>query len=222
MRARSSMHSPSQFLSTPSARRATYDSVSHPVQVAIFLSTPSARRATKDGTLPSSGFLFLSTPSARRATQFTVQITASSLFLSTPSARRATRPCVALEQGHSISIHALCEEGDAVHRSDHGQQPISIHALCEEGDSSGARPYAASGYFYPRPLRGGRRIEDPHPGLFQPISIHALCEEGDRPEPDPDHGCQAISIHALCEEGDSKNRDKISIFKQIIQHSARI
>ena len=31
-----------------------------------------------------------------------------------------------------------------------------------------------------------------------------------------------ISIHALCEEGDSKNRDEISIFKQIIQHSARI
>ena len=34
-------------------------------------------------------------------------------FLSTPSARRATRPCVAWEQGHSISIHALREEGDA-------------------------------------------------------------------------------------------------------------
>lgn len=33
---------------------------------------------------------------------------------------------------------------------------------------------------------------------------------------------QTISIHALREEGDSKNRDKISIFKQIIQHSARI
>lgn len=32
----------------------------------------------------------------------------------------------------------------------------------------------------------------------------------------------AISIHALREEGDSKNRDKISIFKQIVQHSARI
>ena len=31
-----------------------------------------------------------------------------------------------------------------------------------------------------------------------------------------------ISIPALREEGDSKNRDKISIFKQIIQHSARI
>lgn len=34
--------------------------------------------------------------------------------------------------------------------------------------------------------------------------------------------CRLISIHALREEGDSKNRDKISIFKQIIQHSARI
>ena len=33
---------------------------------------------------------------------------------------------------------------------------------------------------------------------------------------------EQISIHALREEGDSKNRDKISIFKQIIQHSARI
>ena len=35
-------------------------------------------------------------------------------------------------------------------------------------------------------------------------------------------GGEKISIHALREEGDSKNRDKISIFKQIIQHSARI
>ena len=54
------------------------------------------------------------------------------------------------------------------------------------------------------------------------ISIHALREEGDGlilvfPEHLVD-----ISIHALREEGDSKNRDKISIFKQIIQHSARI
>ena len=53
------------------------------------------------------------------------------------------------------------------------------------------------------------------------ISIHALREEGD------DFArafclSKSISIHALREEGDSKNRDKISIFKQIIQHSARI
>ena len=55
----------------------------------------------------------------------------------------------------------------------------------------------------------------------QAISIHALREEGDLFL----QFCsayRAISIHALREEGDSKNRDKISIFKQIIQHSARI
>ena len=54
------------------------------------------------------------------------------------------------------------------------------------------------------------------------ISIHALREEGDLQLPRHQQGDRHISIHALREEGDSKNRDKISIFKQIIQHSARI
>ena len=53
------------------------------------------------------------------------------------------------------------------------------------------------------------------------ISIHALREEGDLPT-GTRTDVESISIHALREEGDSKNRDKISIFKQIIQHSARI
>ena len=121
-----------------------------------------------------------------------------------------------------ISIHALCEEGDlnrmafddylprflstpSARRATYDltktgySEPISIHALCEEGDRMplvlGRQPRD----FYPRPLRGGRLLETVH------IS-----------------GQRNISIHALCEEGDSKNRDKISIFKQIIQHSARI
>ena len=57
--------------------------------------------------------------------------------------------------------------------------------------------------------------------LKQLISIHALREEGDYPAPVRADALK-ISIHALREEGDSKNRDKSSIFKQIIQHSARI
>ena len=79
---------------------------------------------------------------------------------------------------------------------------------------------------------------------FSDISIHALREEGDyhtfsilsrvflflstpsarraTREPEYEYKVTDISIHALREEGDSKNRDKISIFKQIIQHSARI
>ena len=75
---------------------------------------------------------------------------------------------------------------------------ISIHALREEGDVCAVAD-----------LQG-----------FV-ISIHALREEGDHITRLAET-FEEISIHALREEGDSKNRDKISIFKQIIQHSARI
>ena len=98
-----------------------------------------------------------------------------------------------------ISIHALREEGDLLHKKgSHTPAGISIHALREEGDAE-------------------LHTFD----FWKKISIHALREEGDREGPAP-HRSAAISIHALREEGDSKNRDKISIFKQIIQHSARI
>ena len=100
-------------------------------------------------------------------------------------------------------------------------QYISIHALCEEGDSKLAEFFWTSAYFYPRPLRGGRPCTTALAILPSRISIHALCEEGDLIKK-RDLTALEISIHALCEEGDSKNRDKISIFKQIIQHSARI
>ena len=99
----------------------------------------------------------------------------------------------------AISIHALREEGDHFRgRLVILNAKISIHALREEGDQI--------------PIIGE--------GLNE-ISIHALREEGDG---SGFHHCKrrTISIHALREEGDSKNRDKISIFKQIIQHSARI
>ena len=64
------------------------------------------------------------------------QIESGDKFLSTPSARRATSPCVAWEQGHSISIHALREEGDTA-ATWHRRPPSN---------------------FYPRPPRGGRQI----------------------------------------------------------------
>ena len=77
-------------------------------------------------------------------------------FLSTPSARRATtrRDVSQLPQG--ISIHALREEGDQPTADDFNGVLISIHALREEGDSvSHSRKACCS------------------------ISIHALREEGD-------------------------------------------
>ena len=122
-------------------------------------------------------------------------------FLSTPSARRATQRGGLRAGGGCISIHALCEEGDA----------------CIPGVKRPGRN------FYPRPLRGGRRAATkgggqamlflstpsarratepvPPEALAQEISIHALCEEGDLLL-----GRRLllgrISIHALCEEGD--------------------
>ena len=57
---------------------------------------------------------------------------------------------------------------------------ISIHALCEEGDMLQGSPAAQLSDFYPRPLRGGRRGDLLPVGRVRVISIHALCEEGDR------------------------------------------
>ena len=77
-----------------------------------FLSTPSARRATRglSGTIRMT--IFLSTPSARRATAGYVVIGDTLVFLSTPSARRATVINFAVYEDSIISIHALREEGD--------------------------------------------------------------------------------------------------------------
>ena len=168
-------------------------------------------------------------------------------FLSTPSARRATRhkPALPCPRGnfyprpprggrrcrlsghrgdHTISIHALREEGDVGRvKDDIKPNQISIHALREEGDSSPEGERGIPLDFYPRPPRGGRRsaVEAVKGGLQflstpsarratpppkrsfrpSPISIHALREEGD-PPPKRSFRPSPISIHALREEGD--------------------
>ena len=101
-----------------------------------FLSTPSARRATVIFRGGSPLILFLSTPSARRATAETRLMTLRlTVFLSTPSARRATQPRLFLSTFFPISIHALREEGDRrIADCAPFAEFISIHALREEGD----------------------------------------------------------------------------------------
>ena len=125
-----------QFLSTPSARRATsaFNGSNNHIR---FLSTPSARRATSAEAAAERAFQkisihalreegdneladnlislmqFLSTPSARRATgSLNSSLHAFFPFLSTPSARRATTDNQIVTSSHKISIHALREEGD--------------------------------------------------------------------------------------------------------------
>ena len=174
-----------------------------------FLSTPSARRATRilQRKLPNDR-RFLSTPSARRATVPFRRTKSSWIFLSTPSARRATGIYAGITNSKGISIHALREEGDrslawainnrllflstpsarratpGFFRSHPARIPISIHALREEGDS---------------------RAQDGFYGTEE-ISIHALREEGDSLQVHQRVHPAAISIHALREEGDSSGR----------------
>ena len=81
----------------------------------------------------------------------------------------------------TISIHALCEEGDTENMTPIDKKLIiSIHALCEEGDFVRCRSWAEIADFYPRPLRGGRHLTLRKQIDEDKISIHALCEEGDQ------------------------------------------
>ena len=177
--------------------------LSQVIAAAQFLSTPSARRATCPLPTTTRSARFLSTPSARRAT--TTILTALrhlEKFLSTPSARRATTlPGSALGVG-LISIHALREEGDFPSilccstnsyfyprppRGGRRQQFIAwvdskpflstpsarrATRLTKEDDHDVE-------YFYPRPPRGGRRVYSGCVAHAVDISIHALREEGD-------------------------------------------
>ena len=168
-----------------------------------FLSTPSARRATQIITVWEWIRKFLSTPSARRATQDRGQVR-DDLPISIHALREEGDHHHRRGDARApeISIHALREEGDGQGTVDIAQAtPISIHALREEGDGGTERSKEKSKDFYPRPPRGGRPITKPCSsklfvflstpsarratrlfyGLSQPfyISIHALREEGD-------------------------------------------
>ena len=148
--------------------------------VNLFLSTPSARRATFLHSAGVSSFTFLSTPSARRATRrallqrqqskhfyprpprggrqaISAEVALIRKFLSTPSARRATFSSRSAYLRRKISIHALREEGDEPRLLHHPlRQVISIHALREEGDLWTDNSFLMLLDFYPRPPRGGR------------------------------------------------------------------
>ena len=91
----------------------------------------------------------------------------------------------------------------------------------------------SGGHFYPRPPRGGRRVQrasSAHKHNFYPrpprggrleqpykkceackISIHALREEGDLYKCRLRHVLVSISIHALREEGDQGNTAALSV-----------
>ena len=106
--------------------------------VKLFLSTPSARRATWAITDEVLDAVIISIHALREEGDHprVFHRTAASKFLSTPSARRATK----------------FDEKTGLFEN------ISIHALREEGDQRRGGKKSSVANFYPRPPRGGRRI----------------------------------------------------------------
>ena len=108
----------------------------------------------------------------------------------------------------SISIHALREEGDTMGTALHGHFRIFLSTpSARRATKSTTTLNITLRDFYPRPPRGGRRIEDAAGDVPGGISIHALREEGDQVAAVlmVRHD---ISIHALREEGDQVRRDQ--------------
>ena len=102
----------------------------------------------------------------------------------------------------TISTHALREEGDDLTKSKRRTSggflptPSARRATLFYPTAS-----SRTGYFYPRPPRGGRRSSIWSIVWLISISTHALREEGD-PVLDPLRRTTHISTHALREEGD--------------------
>ena len=172
-----------EFLSTPSARRATLPAGEQAAAMGI-----SIHALREEGDLRISDALelktaFLSTPSARRATKnpsFDVAVRINFY----PRPPRGGRPGAVqgFVQDIEISIHALREEGDGCrfksckrhfiflstpsarratppHPAGRLERHISIHALREEGDPDPSGTNRKAPNFYPRPPRGGRLFD---------------------------------------------------------------
>ena len=92
----------------------------HERQASAFLSTPSARRATFCRAALARSKKFLSTPSARRATPGTISVPGV-FFNFYPRPPRGGRPHFPMcsESFITISIHALREEGDSKNGEKH-------------------------------------------------------------------------------------------------------
>ena len=195
---------PIKFLSTPSARRATWSGpwrrpshrhfYPHPPRggrrfalATIIGYIPISIHALREegdrpaGHLPPPVRYFYPRPPRGGRHFSSADKTADQRFLSTPSVRRAT-------------------ERDA--RTGSGTE-ISIHALREEGDKAFAMGPSIFSDFYPRPPRGGRRVpiySRLHPSQFLSTpSARRATFEGILGRQTPE-----ISIHALREEGDHR------------------
>ena len=131
-------------------------------QPAEFLSTPSARRATPPGQVQQIRHVdfYPRPPRGGRRAQGSGRAAERNFY---PRPPRGGRPSSGALPGPAlkISIHALREEGDGSAGVGRSIELISIHALREEGDIAIIVEVIFEPDFYPRPPRGGRRRARP-------------------------------------------------------------
>ena len=191
-----------RFLSTPSARRATFvvycessldfdfyprpprggrqKAVRQRQRALPFLSTPSARRATPtlNRKCPQSPNFYPRPPRGGRLSSASFALIVMDFY---PRPPRGGRPVEwAKNLGiYKISIHALREEGDAGRTPKHHAESNFYPRPPRGGRPWSLRSVQCRRYFYPRPPRGGRPGSSDTLSSLRLISIHALREEGD-------------------------------------------
>ena len=169
-----------QFLSPPSARRATGQHQGQRRRMDHFYPRPprgGRRRTTKTAFATSRNFYPRpprggrprSMPPRRRRCRISIPAlreegdyaqerpeTGQGDFYPRPPRGGRLDPHRFTAVSLDISIHALREEGDLLAEIVKPVELISIHALREEGDFFSAVLHPAQSDFYPRPPRGGR------------------------------------------------------------------
>ena len=172
--------------------------------VSQFLSTPSARRATSNGASEhhAPSYFYPRPPrGGRRTGDATVNYTDDISIHALREEGDIFCPVDSSETCY-ISIHALREEGDyQPDNASHTVTDISIHALREEGDGGFYYFSLFPSVFLSTPSARRATMRWPYSGSVMSISIHALREEGDACCP-VRRWASRISIHALREEGD--------------------
>ena len=216
-----------EFLSTPSARRATFFGILPRSLHRHFYPRP-LRGGRQAGGDPIGAHQCISIHALREEgdrKNLALRLRRR-VFLSTPSARRAT-VVVIIQWKNARNFYPRPPRGGrhrkappphdskgflstpSARRATIGRSRcriiahISIHALREEGDTRAAATDSTEPDFYPRPPRGGRRFCKA--ALARSKNFYPRPPRGGRPGDGP-HPCRscAISIHALREEGDEK------------------
>ena len=215
-----------EFLSTPSARRATTCCKrSDNVSCNFYPRPPRGGRPRVPLDLALACHFYPRPPRGGRRLGLPQELPLRG-FLSTPSARRATPRCSPGQQIRPISIHALREEGD-VQPEQHRRRHEDFYPRPPRGGRPSRRGILTwLAYFYPRPPRGGRRklarrLVPSEAFLSTPSARRATRQEkaiaslienfyprpprGGRRRSNAGFGVYSpISIHALREEGDSR------------------